>query len=125
MPLFSLHHRIQCNPMVKGGQRASVRDCQRQQIQVGDLSMPEDSAPVHQPIGTQADVVGPELVVYIGAGQSHLCAHGFKACGAALAVAGQVQHAQHAVFYQRAGGNFKFGFLKEGECLCVVNMGIV
>jgi hypothetical protein len=102
-----------------------MRYGQRKQIQVGDLTMSKYPAPIDQAIGAKTDIVWPQLVINIATGQRHLGAHGFKSSGSAMTVGRQVQHAQDAVFHQRAGCDLQLGFLKERKRSIVVYVRIV
>ena len=111
--------------MIRCDQAPAVVQGQRQQVHVGQLARAVDVGVVEVPAIEQADVVGPENMVYIVADQLHFGAHHVKTDWPKGAVAGQVQNSEHAVFHQRAGGDLQAGPLYQRQRLGVVHMGVV
>ena len=92
--------------MIKSSQCAVAKNCQRQQINIRDLTVAHYSTPVDFLVVSQHDIARPKFTVRVLTQLDKLRAHCFKTCWAIGAVAWQIQNPQHTVSGQRARGNF-------------------
>ena len=77
----------------------------REQVDIGDLLVPMHTREVDMGVVAQRNIIGPELVVELGAGLAQALPNEAQTDGTSAAGVRQVQGPYHAVLDQRTGGD--------------------